>query len=422
MSTQTTETDSSTANNQTDDETEALPNPERGCGFLKQGKAYLRADVGVDGELPAFVEFDQPIPFKEDRKRSYKLFPGVQFELSVTGESGLTTTSPPNEIQNHLDRLMFDRPTGETAGEMVSFHAHDYLMSVGKTHYETAEEFIVEAKINGVNKAISVTSGNAPPVVNPGRTRLFLIHPKAVAVTATEMEEQEVEKTEEVELPNGDTKTVSYTETEMVEVETTNYVPGVIGYTYLTRVVYTKDADGNVPQYIQDYEATGSLDVVDVGEPVPYAEQDGFDAEGEPVDDEQETLTNSQQDFAETVNETMFDITDDPESIDLQDMYPPSTPTVETMEKADIGSLCEEGSIEAYEPPQGQDVLYGDEDGVLAVMKQDGEWVKVVGSNNVSIEEIPAGTIATSVIGPYRVSVTDGSTSQGRMITVENTL
>ena len=415
MSTQTTETDSSTAINQTDDETEALPNPERGCGYLKQGKAYLRADVGADGNLPAFVEFDQPIPFKEDRKRSYKLFPGIQFELSVTGDFGLTTTSPPNEIWHHLDRLMFDRPTGETAGEMVSFHAHDYLMSVGKTHYETAEEFITEAKINGVNKAISVTSGNAPPVVNPGRTRLFLIHPKAVAVTATEMEEQEVEKTEEVELPNGDTKTVSYTETEMVEVETTNYVPGVIGYTYLTRVVYTKDADGNVPQYIQDYEATGSLDVVDVGEPVPYAEQDGFDAEGNAVDDEQDNLS----DYSNTGDSEGFEMeiaTDDPELIDLQDAYPSSIPTVESMEKADMGLLSLSSEVKAYAPPESEDAFSGNGGDVLAVLRESGEPVKVTGSNNVSIED----NVATSVVGPYRLEVEDIGHSK-RMVTVEKT-
>ena len=405
MSIETTETDSNAINQTAEDETEALPNPERGCGYLKDGKAYLRADVGVDGDLPAFVEFDQPIPFKEDRKRSYKQFPGIQFEMSVTGDAGLTTTTPPNEIQNHLDRLMADRPTGTTAGEMVSFHSHDLLMSVGKTHYETAEEFATEAKYHGVNKAISVTSGNEPPVVNPGRTRLFLIHPRAVEVTVTETEEQEVEKTEEVELPTGEVKTVSYTETEMVEVEKTEYVPGVFGYTYLTRVVYTEDADGNVPKYIQDYEATGSLDVVKTGEPVSYSEQEGFDAEGNPVDDEQAT----------------FDVaTDDAEPIDLQEMYPAlEAPDIDEMEKADLSVLAEQGVIEGATPPEGQDALYGD-DGALALVTMDGQTFKVMPSNNVAFDDdMENGIAATTVLGPYRVSVVENGNS--RDVEVEKT-
>ncbi|OYR58489.1 hypothetical protein [Halorubrum halodurans] len=400
MSIETTQTQSGNADNQTDDEDEFLPNPERGCGYLNDGKAYLRADVGTDGELPAFVEFDEPIPFKEDRKRSYKQFPGIQFELSVTGNAGLTATTPPHEIQNHLDRLMADRPTGTTAGEMASFHSHDLLMSVGKTHYETADQFAAEAKVHGVNKAISVTSGNEPPVVNPGRTRLFLIHPHAVEVTTTEMEEQEVEKTEIVELPNGDTKTVSYTETEMVEVEKTEYVPGVFGYTYLTRVVYTEDADGNVPKYIQDYEATGALDVVNVGEPVSYAEQEGFDAEGNPVDTEQET----------------FDVTA-AEPIDLGEMYPAlEAMNPDDMERADLGSLADAEGVQGWAPSEEHDVFSGDEGDVLAVLREDGETVKIMPSNNVSID----GDVATSIVGPYRLTVEDLGHGK-RMVAVENT-
>lgn len=407
MSIETTTDSSSTDSNQTDD-TEYLPNPERGCGFLKKGKAYIRADVGQDGTLPAFVEFEQPIPFKEDQKRSYKQFPGIQFEMSVTGESGLTRTDPANEVQNHLNRLMMDRPTGTTAGEMASFHSHDLLMSVGKTYYDTAEEFVAEAKVHGVNKAVSVTSGNEPPAINPGRTRLFLIHPRAVETTTTEMEEQEVEKTETVELPNGDTQTVSYTETEMVEVEKTDYVPGVFGYTYLTRVVYTADDDGNIPQYIQDYEATGALDVVDVGEPVSYSEQDGFDGDGNALNDEQET-------FSEIVNEVMSDlVTGEPKPIDLSETYPAVMPSAESMEKADLGALAERSAVTGY-APKTNDAFFGDGD-VLAVVEQDGEYAAVRGSNNVSVD----GGRATSVVGPYRLIVEiigDGK----RVISVKNT-
>jgi hypothetical protein len=391
MSIDTTQT-GSIDNNQTDD-TETIPNPERGCGHLKPGKAYFRSDVGIDGLLPAFVEFDQPIPFKEDNKRSYKQFPGIQFELSVTGDTGFTTTTPKDEITAHLERLSFDRPTGTTAGEMVSFHAHDYLLSVGKTYYETPEKFIQEAKQHGVSKGISVTSGNAPPAVNPGRTRLFLLHPKAVEVTVTETESQEVEKTEEIDLPNGDTKTVSYTETEMVDVEQTEYVPGLIGYTYLTRVVYTEDADGNVPQYIQDYEATGSLDVAKIGQPVPYADQKGFDAEGNPVDNKQE-----------------------PAAIEA--------PTIDKMDKADLKTLTDvtqaEDHIEGVAPPENEDALYGHEGGALAVIRIDERFQKVMPSNNVSYDDdMDAGIAATTVLGPYRVTVTENG--EKREVVAERT-
>jgi hypothetical protein len=293
---------------------------------------------------------------------------------------------------------------------MLSFHSHDLLMSVGKTHYETADEFVAESKVHGVNKAISVTSGNEPPAIDPGRTRLFLIHPKAVEVTVTEMEEQEVEKTEEVELPTGETKRVSYTETEMVEVEETEYVPGIIGYTYLTRVVYTEDADGNVPQYIQDYEATGALDVVKVGEPVPYADQEGFDAEGNPVEDEQESLYEAYGE-AEVVD-------------DLQRLYPPTQVTVETMEKADLSLLAEEGTVEGYTPPEGHDALHDDDGDVLAVVDMDSEWYKVMPSNNVSVEDRESGlsaVTASSVVGPYRVTVSEKPGASTRSVRVEKT-
>jgi hypothetical protein len=398
MSIETT-AQSGNANNQTADEIETIPNPERGCGFLKQGKAYLRSDVGTGGHLPAFVAFEEPIPFKEDRKRSYKQFPGIQFELAVTGAGGLTETSPPDEVTAHIERLSFDRTTGRTAGEMVEFHSHDLLMSVGKTHYETPEEFINEARVHGVNKAVSVTSGNEPPAINPGRTRLFLIHPNAVEVTETRLEEQEVEKTETVELPNGDEKTVTYTETEMVEVEEAEYVPGIIGYTYLTRCIYTEDADGNVPKYIQDYEATGGLDVVQTGDPVPYTEQAEFNDDGEFVGMEQETLPAVPEEAEETDD---AEAESEPESI-------------ESMERADLGALLERSPVEGNIPPEGEDVFVGDEGGALAVVTIDDESCAVMPSNNLSIEDGDA----KSVVGPYRLTVAD--TGEIRTITVSKT-
>jgi hypothetical protein len=401
MSIETSDSNS-TATNQTSD-LEVLPNPERGCGFLEKGKAYLRTDVSPGGDLPAFVEFDQPIPFKEDGKRSYKKFPGIQFELSVTGEAGLTSTTPTGEIHEHLTRLEADRPTGTTAGEMVEFHSNDLIMSVGKSYYETVEEFIEEAKTHGVNKGISVTSRNDPPVINPGRTRLFLIHPKAVEVTVeTTEQEVEVERTEEVELGNGETKTVTYTDTELQSIEKKEYVPGVFGYTYLTRVVYTQDSDENVPKYIQDYEATGDLDVVEAG---PERSAD---------DDIQETLQVAYGDAESVDLEELYPSLFDPTATDAPAL---EAPTIEEMDRADLSTLAdaEPEEIRAIVPPTGQDALSGDEGGVLAVVNIDNELFKVMPSNNVSVD----GDTATSVVGPYRLTVTDDDT--GRIVDVEKT-
>ena len=414
-----TPTESGTANNQTSDEIESVPNPERGCGFLEDGKSYLRTDVAPGGDLPSFVEFAQPIPFKEDGKRSYKKFPGIQFELSVTGEAGLTSTLPEGEVHEHLARLENDRPTGTTAGEMLSFHSNDLLMSVGATYYEDVDDFVAEAKVHGVNKAISVTSGNHPPAVNPGRTRLFLIHPNAVPVTVENEAEVEVEKTEEVELGNGETTTISYTETEMETVEETEYVPGVFGYTYLTRVIYTKDSDGNVPKYIQDYDSTGDLDVVEAGPARTYDEQEGFDEDGELVGDAQEVLMENYPEL----DSRAFEMDDKVSFHDFSDLYPKTAgaleaPTLDRLEKADLGTLADmEEPVVGFPPVAGEDAHYGDENGALAIINVDDQMFKVMPSNNVSFDS--RSETATSVVGPYRVAVEDRAPE--RIVTVTRT-
>lgn len=428
----------------TSDDTEILPNPERGCGYLKEGKAYIRADLSPLGTLPAFVEFNTPIPFKEDRKRSYKAFPGIQFELSVTGESGPTKTVPEGEVFEHIRRLSEDNPTGRTAGEMVSFHSHDLLMSVGRTHYETAEEFITEAKVHGVNKAISVTSGNEPPEINPGRTRLFLIHPGACEYTVTETEEQEITKKEKVQLPNGETKTVAYRETEEVEVEVTKTSPGIIGYTYLTRVVYTEDEDGNVPQYVQDYEAMGDLDVVQIGDEESYADQKDFTEDGdyapqfEPkpairrVDGDAERVDRA----ADRLREVQAVVDGDAEPPTFAPKDYPSVEPVENrqdltavyegetdvadLERANLGVLAENGEVEGYIPPESHDAMNGDDDGLLALVREEDELVAVRPGASVNVESGPLWDYATTVAGPYRVTVTDARDG-GRLIQVERT-
>lgn len=415
MSIQLNQSDSST-------ETETIDNPERGCGYMEDGKAYLKADMAPGGDLPAFVTFNEAIPFKENRKRSYTRFPGIQFELSVTGEGGMTETEPEAEVWQHLERLDRDRPTGATAGEMVEFQSQDLLLSVGKTHYPTVEDFVNESRVHGVSKAISVTSGNSPPEVNPGRTRLFLIHPRAVDVeqdvetTAGEMQDGDELLAVDGE-PADDEELRDLDDDMPVTVHRELSIPGVFGYTYLTRVVYTEDPDGNTPAYIQEYEQTGDLDVVQTGRELPYSEQAGFNDDGDLEGDAEAALEThygdprSGMDMDTEVLETYPD---------LQEQYPAlEAPTIEKMEKADLGSL-EGTTVDARRPPEGEDHMV-DGEGALAVIRQDGENRKVMPTNILSIDE--ESRAAVTQVGPYKVTVRSliGGNGSPRAVSVTNT-
>jgi hypothetical protein len=344
----------------------------------------------------------------------------------VTGEAGLTNTEPEGEVWEHLDRLAADRPTGETAGEMVEFQSQDLLLSVGKTHYPDVEDFINEARVHGVSKAISVTSGNQPPEVNPGRTRLFLIHPNAVEVerevettagemkTGDELLEVECEESDGIEDLDDDV---------LVTVHRTLSVPGVFGYTYLTRVVYTEDADGNVPAYIQEYDALGDLDIVRTGPEIPYSEQEDFNEEGDldadAILDELIDAEDEIREFAEN-EEVVHGSIDGDDLRNLMHDHPAiEAPTIERMEKAPLGELAGEGEIEALRPPRGED-HFVDGEGALAVIEMDNHQYKIVPSNILSVDG--EGRTATTQLGPYKVTVASpvgGSTS--RTVEVENT-
>lgn len=243
------------------DDRETIANEQRGCGFLKPSSAYLRSGVPTeDGVLPAFVEFDDYIPYLERSKfRSYEVFPGVQFELSVTGnaadpslpsplsprvpteDAGFTRTDPPGEIHNHLRRLA-GSGRGTHAGEFAAFHVHDLYMHVGASYYETPQEFIDEVKEQGLSKKIPVSESQEPPIINPGLTRLFLVHPKAI----DEDDDGEREQS------------------------------AVIGYCYLTRIVYTEDKKGRYPAWAQKMAKAGLIDLVERG---PQVHEDGTVAE-----------------------------------------------------------------------------------------------------------------------------------------------
>lgn len=243
---------------------EELPNPERGCGFLKHGKGYIRADVGPDGSLSAFVEFETPIPYKEGTLRSYQRFPGIAFELSVQDDF---PTDPEGEVHDLIDRLDNSMVGKDHFGKMVTAYAHDLLMWVGGTYYDTPGQFITEARQFGLNKGIPVSKKQGPPPIHPGQTRCFVVHPRALEVYDADGDN-----------PFDEDTRVPYDEGPD-DADPVEHVPGIVGYSYLTRVVWTTPKDGDIPKWAKEYEDTGKIDIVDVGEQVPaesYKQLDGF--------------------------------------------------------------------------------------------------------------------------------------------------
>jgi len=252
-----------------DKKRETARNEQRGCGFLKHGKAYVRSPPrSADGVLPSFVEFDPVVPYLERSKfRGYEYFPGTEFELAVTGtddfpdtaggwtrpseigegedrptlngyststDEALTSTDPEGEIWRHILRNVGSAADHEHAGQIPQFQSRDLFMFVGKSYYETPEEFIEEVREQGLSKAIPVSESQDPPRIDPGNTRLYLVHPKAV-----------------------------YYE------ETDTYKAGIIGYVYLHRTIYTEDEKGRFPAWAEE-QASGreDMDLVHIGDQI----------------------------------------------------------------------------------------------------------------------------------------------------------
>lgn len=255
---------------------ETIDNRQRECGFLKADNAYIRADIGASGGiLPPFCIFTKPmdsesgergtlhkrnplapIPFKEYIGQGYEGINGTEFLLAVEDRWNVTPIHYGKEraFERMVDRGLYDStegvPSSEVAraidrsraaglpddvthyGEMKSANGLDLLMRAGKTHYDEPWDFIDEAATRGLNKGIGVTQNRSPPVINPGTTRCFIVHPNAL----------------------GEDK------------------PGIVGFTYLTRVIYTQDTDGEIPKYAQDYVEAGYMDEVQAGEPEPVEE------------------------------------------------------------------------------------------------------------------------------------------------------
>jgi len=223
-----------------DDERETIDNKERGCGHLKPNAAYVRCDVSAlsapDGDIPRFVELDDPVEYKEYTGKGaiipgYRPFPGNAFSLHYIADGG--TTTPSDDIPNHIDRLSRFGFDGSHFGDITSTRAIDLLMSVGKSNWETPEDYIDECRERGLNLRIPVSSKQQPPVIEPLRTRVWIIHPHGA----------------------GENR------------------PAIIGYSYLTRCVFTTGTratpdDPDCPQWAVDFAKTGRLDIVDRGEPI----------------------------------------------------------------------------------------------------------------------------------------------------------
>jgi hypothetical protein len=248
-------------------------NPKRGCGHLKHGKGYIRSAPNAL-DLPTFVEIEPRLPFKEGHYRGFRHFPGIKFEMSVMDR---VDYSPRSVVKQDFGR-MYGIADGDHIGEMDVAQAQDLIMWVGKTYYQP-DEFIEEVRNLGLSKAIPLSKNQAPPTIVPGWTRVWCLHMNAI---------------------DGDR-------------------PGLLGYAPVGEVVYTEDADGQVPAWAQDYEATGDLVVAKVGDEVSAEATQNHalnDYEGVtlPGDDTPTESRNKRlDDLADTISDDTdeFDVGDD---------------------------------------------------------------------------------------------------------------
>lgn len=197
-------------------------NPKRGCGHLKHGKGYIRSAPDALN-LPAFVEMDPRLPYKEGHFRGYRHFPGMKFEMAVMDR---VDYKPRSTVKQDFGR-MYGVADGDHIGEMDIARAQDLIMWVGKTYYDP-DEFIEEVRSLGLSKAVPISKNQEPPTIVPGWTRVWCLHMNAI---------------------DGDR-------------------PGLLGYAPIGEVIYTEDEDGDLPKWAQDYAATGKMVVAKVGDEV----------------------------------------------------------------------------------------------------------------------------------------------------------
>jgi len=197
---------------------EIITNPERGCGHLKNDSMYLRAEPGAMGILPAFVQFMNPIPYDDKFFRTWKKFPGLLWDLI-----NQYSTIPHEEVFEYLARIQNKKDLDKiiSIGYDLSAQTFDLLMWVGESYYPSPQDFIDECMKHGICKRIK--KGDVPAIM-PGFTRLFIIHPHGLGKNC----------------------------------------PAIIGYSYLTRAVYTQPSKKAIPKWVQDLSDVGQLVIVKV--------------------------------------------------------------------------------------------------------------------------------------------------------------
>lgn len=248
------------------DSGDPLPNPVRGCGTLKPGKAYLvGGGFSPLGVLPTWVACDPPVPFREigtegEFTRSYRKIDGLTLQLAleeltefvphypdevrkgkaredlhesaaknhvVAGVYDDIEGVPEAEVDRHIGRIRARGTEGGTHwGDIPVAESTDLLQRCGVSYYPEPEDYTEEAIRHGLSKAIPVSKGNVPAVVG-GITRCWIMHPAACA----------------------------------------GYGGGIIGYAYLSEVAFTRPEEGEVPAYVEEAAEAGQLAVRDIEPP-----------------------------------------------------------------------------------------------------------------------------------------------------------
>jgi len=222
---------------------------------------YLRSATSKDGILPPFVQFDPPIHYPEAHFRWFERVNGLAWETAVEPKTVYPVAVdeaaklngyedyedlyaqrwsaysggqalPVTELLRHVARLKIEgNPTRLKAptdlGRMPELWATDLLMWVGESYYPAPGNFISEGIEWGFNKRIS--ANGTPPLVLPGRTKLYLAHPKC-------------------RVPGKK-----------------DPVPALFGYAYLTEAIYAMKPGDTMPKFIEELEAAGRIEAVFIG-------------------------------------------------------------------------------------------------------------------------------------------------------------
>ncbi|NIT78775.1 MAG: hypothetical protein GWO44_18260 [Thermoplasmata archaeon] len=264
-----------------------MANPKRGCGHLKPHAVYMTAQFSAFGELPTFVQITPPIPHQEawfrgvkyvnglaldavmgwahadiDRERTpaYRLAPSCESQKLLARMGGRHFCARLDEISAALvgDGLVFsaedvDREVDNlragkayapvNLGAFEEFWALDMLDWIGESHYPTPESFIEEAKQLGVNRRLPK---GFFPRIRKGQTRVWFLHPKAIRAPGDRI------SPDQEEMGVGDDFVLR---------------PGLIGYSYLTHLIYTAPPNQAVPEDMKKRAAAGEIEIVELTPP-----------------------------------------------------------------------------------------------------------------------------------------------------------